>query len=51
VGIALRPILDHLASRRPLDLAHSEETEARLPEIAGGLSVALARTSRSPIQI
>jgi Domain of unknown function (DUF1931) len=28
----------------PLDLACAEDTEARLPEIAGGLSLALART-------
>jgi hypothetical protein len=42
--IELRSILDHLASRPPLDLAYAEETEARLPEIAGGISVALART-------
>jgi hypothetical protein len=42
--IELRPILDHLAARPPLDLSYSEETEARLPAIAGGMSVALART-------
>jgi hypothetical protein len=42
--IELRSILDHLASRPPLDFAYAEETEARLPEIAGGISVALART-------
>ena len=42
--IELKPILDHLAARPPLDLAYSEETEVRLPEIAGGISVALART-------
>ena len=42
--IELRSILDHLASSPPLDLAYSEETEARLPEIVGGISVALART-------
>jgi hypothetical protein len=42
--IELRPILDHLATRRPLDLAYGEDVEARLPEIVGGLSVALART-------
>lgn len=42
--IELKPILDHLAARPPLDLAYSEETEARLPELAGGISVALART-------
>ena len=33
-----------LALRPPLDLAYSDETEGRLPGIAGGLSVALART-------
>jgi hypothetical protein len=40
----LQPILDHLAARPPLDRAYSYETEAKLPEIAGGLSVALAHT-------
>lgn len=40
----LEPILDYLTARPPLDLAYSEETEARLPEVAGGLSVALARS-------
>ena len=42
--IELQPILDHLAARPPLDLAYSEETEARLAAVAGGISVALART-------
>ena len=42
--IELQPILDQLAARPPLDLAYSEETEARFPEIAGGISVALAHT-------
>ena len=42
--IELEPILDHLMALPPLDLAYSVETEARLPEIAGGLSVALARS-------
>lgn len=42
--IELRPILDYIASRRPLDLACSVETEAQLPRIVGGISVALART-------
>jgi hypothetical protein len=41
--IELTPILDHLTARPPLDLVNSEETEAQLPAIAGGLSVALAR--------
>jgi hypothetical protein len=42
--IALAPILAHLTAFPPLDLVYSDETEARLPSIAGGLSVALART-------
>jgi hypothetical protein len=42
--IALQPILDQLSARPPLDLAYSEETEARLPQVAGGLGVALARS-------
>jgi Domain of unknown function (DUF1931) len=35
---------DRRAALPPLDLACSVETEARLPEIAGALSLALART-------
>ena len=42
--IVLQPILDHLTARPPLDFAYGDETESRLPEVAGGLSVALART-------
>jgi hypothetical protein len=42
--IDLQPILDHLSARPPLDLAYSQETEAQLPQIAGGLGVALARS-------
>jgi Domain of unknown function (DUF1931) len=42
-GIELEPILENITTP-PLDLACSVETEARLPEIAGGLSLALART-------
>lgn len=38
----LEPILDQLTARPPLDLPPSEETEARLPDIVGGLGVALA---------
>ena len=41
--IALRPILDQLTPRPPLDLFTSAETEAELPAVVGGLSVALAR--------
>jgi len=42
--IELRPILESLAARPPLDATLDEETEARLPLIFGGISVALART-------
>ena len=43
-ALELSPILEDLAERRPVDLAVSDETESRLPEIAGGISVALAHT-------
>jgi hypothetical protein len=43
-AIELKPILDQLTARPPLDMAYSEESEARLPEIVGGLSVALAHS-------
>jgi Domain of unknown function (DUF1931) len=33
-----------LTALLPLDFAYSDETRARLPEIAGGISVALAHT-------
>jgi hypothetical protein len=42
--IEQRPILDSLAARPPLAFALSEETQARLPLLFGGISVALART-------
>jgi hypothetical protein len=42
--IDLRPVLESLAARPPLDIALSEQAEARLPEVFGGISVALART-------
>jgi hypothetical protein len=42
--IELRPILDYIATRPQLDLGVLAETEAKLPEVAGGLSVALARS-------
>ena len=42
--IELEPILESLAARPPLDVTLSEETEARLPALFGGISVALART-------
>ena len=42
--LELTPILDHLTNRPPLDMAYNDETEAELPRIAGGLSIALAHT-------
>ena len=43
VNIGLGPILANAVPEPELDLGYSDETEARLPAIAGGLSVALAR--------
>jgi len=42
--IGIQPILDDLTPRPQLDLTYNIETEAQLPEIAGGLSVGLARS-------
>jgi hypothetical protein len=42
--IDLQPILDRLTARPPLELDYGGETEAQLPRIVGGLTVALART-------
>jgi hypothetical protein len=42
--IELRPILDYIAKRPPLGLGYSDETKAEFPNIAGGISVAVART-------
>ena len=39
----VRPMLEQIVAIPPQELAYSEETEDRLPEIAGGLSLALAR--------
>ena len=44
--IELRPVLDEVAARPPLDITLSEETAERLPLLFGGISVALARTFR-----
>jgi hypothetical protein len=41
--IDLQPILDQLTARPPLELDYGSETEAQLPRIMGGLTVALAR--------
>jgi hypothetical protein len=43
VSLVLQPILDHLAARPQLDVLYSDDLQARLPEVAGGLSVALAQ--------
>jgi hypothetical protein len=45
--IELAPLLEQLAARPALDRAPSEETTARLPKLAGGISVALARALKS----
>jgi histone H3/H4 len=42
--VELRPLLDTMAARPPLDLALSTEAEARLPLLYGGITVALAKT-------
>lgn len=41
--IRLQPILDQLTELPRLDMASSQDTEAELPVIAGGIGVALAR--------
>jgi hypothetical protein len=41
--IELRPLLDNLAARPPLDMDLSAEAEARLPLLYGGITVALAK--------
>jgi hypothetical protein len=42
--LELKPILEQLATYPPLGVSLSDETTARLPELVGGLSLALART-------
>lgn len=44
--IELRPILDALATRPLLEMPVADDVESELPELAGGLSVALARSFR-----
>jgi hypothetical protein len=43
-GLGLGRILERRVPEPQFDLPYADETEARLPSIAGGLSVALART-------
>lgn len=45
-AIELEPILAKLTELPPLDLDYSEETKERLPQVSGGLGVALARCFR-----
>jgi Domain of unknown function (DUF1931) len=45
--IELRDILESLAARPPLDVTLDDDTQARLPLIFGGISVALARTFKA----
>jgi hypothetical protein len=40
------PALEQIVALQPIDLAYSDELQAWLPDLAGGLSVALARTFR-----
>jgi hypothetical protein len=42
--IELKPILEQLTAQPPLDVAVSEETQARLASMVGGLSLSLARS-------
>lgn len=42
--LSLRQYLEALVMLPPLDLAYADETEARMPEVAGGLCLALAES-------
>ncbi|WP_285116467.1 DUF1931 family protein [Leifsonia sp. fls2-241-R2A-40a] len=44
--VSMDAILEQLTRRPPLDISYSDETAERLPQIAGGLGVAVARTIR-----
>jgi Domain of unknown function (DUF1931) len=44
MDIGLERIVNQSVPEPQMDLPYSEETEARLPKIAGGLSLAIART-------
>ncbi|WP_374009176.1 DUF1931 family protein [Leifsonia sp. LS-T14] len=44
--VSLDAVLERLTRRPPLDVAYSDETQDRLPQLAGGIGVALARTIR-----
>jgi hypothetical protein len=42
--VSLEAILEQLTRRPPLEVTYSDETQEKLPEVAGGLGVALARS-------
>jgi hypothetical protein len=42
--VELKPVLEQLTTWPPLDVTLSEEAESRLPEVVGGLSLAVGRT-------
>ena len=44
VDIELQPILEEVAARPPLDATLDEDLERQLPEVFGGVSVALAQS-------
>jgi hypothetical protein len=44
--LPIRPALEEIIAFPPLDLAYDHELEAWLPDLAGGLSVAIARVFR-----
>lgn len=43
-GLELEPIIEQLETLPPLKLAYGDDVEAKLPFVAGGVSIALART-------
>ena len=44
VGAEVRPMLEEIATRPQIDLAVAIDVDALLPEVAGGLSLALGQT-------
>jgi hypothetical protein len=42
--LELKPILEQFTALPPLDLVYAEDTEAELPSVVGGLSIALAQS-------
>jgi histone H3/H4 len=46
VSLAVQPLLHEVATRPQLDLPVTDEIDEELPQVAGGLTLALARTFR-----